>query len=391
MTKLLYRIFIKNYQDTKNPKVRENYGKLAGGVGIFTNLIICGFKISIGLLQNSIAIIADGINNLSDAASSLITMIGFKLAAMPEDENHPYGHARIEYLTGMIVSMIIIFVGFQLLLTSINKVLNPEPMEFNQLTVLVLIFSIAAKIWQAYFYIKTAKAIGSVALRATAADSRNDVIATAAVLISLTLGYFLKIQVDGIMGCVVALFIIYSGISLIRETSSPLLGESPDEDLVLAIRDAALNNPGVLGIHDLVVHNYGPGKVFASLHIEVDSAVNIMESHDLVDNIERNLSRDLHIHLVAHMDPVLVDDPQTAILKEYIEASIQDLEGVESIHDLRIIPGPTHTNIVFDAVLTSACSLREAEITTVVESAVKKINPNYFVVVTFDKSYLSMS
>ena len=387
MIKILYKLFIKNYEDTKNPKVREQYGKLAGAVGIVSNLFICVLKIGLGLFQNSIAVIADGINNLSDAASSVITMVGFKLAAMPEDEDHPYGHARIEYLTGMVVSMVICFVGFQLLLASFDKILHPQPIDFNYLTVIILVISILVKIWQAVFNRKTSKAIHSVALLATAADSRNDVITTSAVLISLSVGYFTGLQLDGIIGFLVALFIIYSGILLLQETSSPLLGEYPDESLVLSIKEEILNNPGVLGIHDLVVHNYGPGKIFASVHIEVDAKNDIMESHDMVDNIEKNLSKQLGIHIVAHMDPILKDDPLTKELHIYIKAIITELDGIDSMHDLRIIPGPTHTNIIFDAVISPSCTLNEDEICATIELELQKINPSYFVVITFDKSY----
>jgi len=387
MTKILYKLFIKNYKDTKNPKVREQYGKLAGAVGIVSNLFVCILKITLGLFQNSIAVIADGINNLSDAASSIITLVGFKLAAMPEDENHPYGHERIEYLAGMIVSMVICFVGFQLLLTSFDKILHPQPIDFNYLTVIVLIISILVKVWQAIFNRKTSKVIHSVALQATAADSRNDVIATLSVLISLSAGYFTGLQLDGIIGFFVALFIIYSGIMLLRETSSPLLGEYPDEELVLALKEEIFTNPGVLGIHDLVVHNYGPGKIFASVHVEVDAKMDIMDSHDMVDNLEKTLSNVLNIHIVAHMDPVLKDDPLTKELYQHIKRIIDELDGVDSIHDLRIVPGPTHTNIIFDAVLTPSCKLEEDEICALIEHEAQKINPSYFVVITFDKNY----
>ena len=243
------------------------------------------------------------------------------------------------------------------------------------------------KIWQALFNRKTSKTIHSVALLATAADSRNDVITTISVLISLSIGYFTKLQLDGIIGFFVALFIIYSGIMLLRETSSPLLGECPDEEIVLAIKEEIFNNPGVLGIHDLVVHNYGPGKIFASVHVEVDAKMDIMESHDMVDNIEKTLSRVLNIHIVAHMDPVLKDDPLINELYQHIKKIITELDGVVSMHDLRIIPGPTHTNIIFDAVLTPSCKLEEDEICKLIELEVQKTIPSYYVVITFDKNY----
>ncbi len=387
MTKILYKLFIKNFEDTENPKVREQYGKLAGIVGIVTNLFICILKITLGLFQNSIAVIADGINNLSDATSSIVTLLGFKLAAIPGDENHPYGHARMEYLAGMIVSMIICFVGFQLLLISFDKILHPQPIDFNYLTVIILIISVLIKAWQMFFNRKTSKAIHSVALRATAADSRNDVITTISILISLSVGYFTGLQLDGIIGFLVALFIIYSGIMLLRETSSPLLGECPDEELVVAIKEEIFKYPGVLGIHDLVIHNYGPGKSLASVHVEVDAKIDIMESHDMIDNIEKTLSNVLNIHIVAHMDPVIKNDPLTKDLSQHIQGIIENLEGVASMHDLRIVPGPTHTNIIFDAVLRPSCTLQEDEICAIIEQEVQKINPSYFVVITFDKNY----
>jgi len=255
------------------------------------------------------------------------------------------------------------------------------------LTILILTFSVAVKIWQANFNKKTAKLIDSVALAATAADSRNDVITTLAVLASLTFGYFSGIQVDGILGCLVALFILYSGIQFLRETSSPLLGEFPDENLVSAIREGILSHSEVFGIHDLVVHNYGPGKTFVSVHIEVDSRVNIMESHDLIDNIEKNLSEQLNIHLVAHMDPILVNDPLTKKLHADMEDIISHIDGVSDIHDFRIVTGPTHTNIIFDVILSCHCNFTEEEIKHLIGIEVQKLNPRYFVIINFDKKY----
>lgn len=390
MGKFLIKLFVKNYEDVNNPQVRESYGKFAGVVGIISNIFLCLMKIIIGMIAGSISIIADGINNLADASSSIITLVGFKLAAAPEDENHPYGHARIEYITGLFISVLIIVLGLQLFKTSFEKVLHPDPLVFNYITILVLALAIIIKIWQAVFNISIGKKIKSVTLMATGTDSRNDVIATSAVLLGVVIGKLTGVQLDGIMGCLVALFIIWSGIQLIRETSSPLLGEAPDEELVHAIAEKVNNHPGVLGIHDLVVHNYGPGKIFASIHIEVDSDQDLMESHDMVDNIEREIMSDLTIEFTAHMDPVKVNDPLIQELNDAIHSIIDTMDGVEGIHDLRIVPGTTHTNIIFDAVLSSQCQLHESQVKEEVERQVKKLDPSYFVVITFDKAYTKL-
>lgn len=387
MSKLLFKFFVKDYENTKDPLVRERYGKLAGAVGIVSNMFLCIMKILIGVFINSIAIIADGINNLADASSSVITLVGFRLAAMPEDEDHPYGHARIEYLTGLIVSVIIIVLGLQLLKTSITKVINPEPMEFNYATVVILLVAIAVKVWQSFFNISTGKKINSVTLIATGTDSRNDVIATSAVLLSIIIYRLTDWQLDGIMGCVVALFITWSGIQLIRETSSPLLGEAPDHELVDAILKGAESYEGVIGTHDLMVHNYGPGRSFASIHIEVDADCDIMDSHDIIDNIEKTLSDQLKIHLTVHMDPVKLHDPIINHLKEIVTDTLMPLDGVYGWHDLRIVPGPTHTNVIFDAIISPECKLKQTEIKNLVEKNIKTMDESYFVVITFDTSY----
>lgn len=389
MGTFLFKIFIKNYDCTNDPEVREKYGLLAGIVGIVSNAALCIMKVLAGIFTNSIAIIADGINNLADASSSIITLIGFKLAALPEDEGHPYGHARIEYLTGLLISVIIIVLGLQLLKTSFSKVLHPEPMQFSYITLIILAAAIGVKIWQSKFYISAGKKINSVALAATGTDSRNDVISTSAVFISIIISQLTGLQLDGYMGCLVALFIMWSGIQLIRETSSPLLGEAPDPELVQAILKGAESYSGVIGTHDLMVHNYGPGRFFASIHIEVDADRDIMESHDMVDNIEKSLSESLNIKLTVHMDPVKLNDPLTEQLRGILEEAIAPLEGVYGIHDLRLIPGPTHTNIIFDMVLSSECKLKQSEIQSIINKQVKDMNKNYYIHITFDKAYIS--
>ena len=389
MTDFMCKRFVKNHENMKEPQVREGYGKLASVVGIISNAILCIAKILVGLISGSIAIIADGINNLADASSSVITLAGFKLSALPEDDEHPYGHARIEYITGMIVSVLIVVVGVELIKSSIDKILHPEPLEFSWSMVIVLLLAILLKVWQAMFNIKIGKKINSVALTATGTDSRNDVISTTAVLFSIIIGKMANIQIDGYMGVLVALFIIWSGIGLIKETSSPLLGEAPDPDLVAAISEMASDFDGVLGIHDLVVHNYGPGKVFASIHIEVDANGDLMESHDMVDNIERQLSKKLHIVLTAHMDPIKVDDPIVALMNEVTTKVTDSLDGISNVHDLRVVPGPTHTNIIFDIVVNPSCKLSNKEIHQAFTDAIKAIDENYFVVINFDKNYVN--
>lgn len=389
MGTLLFKKFIKNYNDVKDPKVRDSYGKLAGIVGIVSNSLLCLAKMVIGWLSGSISIVADAVNNLADASSSLITLVGFKLAAMPEDKEHPYGHARIEYLAGMAVSIIIILVGAELGKSSFDKILNPVPVDFSWVAVAVLIMAIAIKIWQALFNISAGKKINSLTLIATGTDSRNDVISTSVVLAGLLAGYFFNLHIDGYLGLAVALFILWSGISLVRETVSPLLGEAPDPELVSQIEESAMSFDGVLGIHDLVVHNYGPGKVFASIHIEVDSKVDVMISHDLVDNIEKKISNDLHIVLTAHMDPINVDDPNRAPLEKIISQTLANIPGALSFHDLRIVPGATHTNVIFDVLLSSDCSQSKEHIKEMLSHAIAGYNKDFRCVVEFDKSYVS--
>lgn len=387
MNEWLCRKLIKDSGNTKDPKVRQSYGKLAGIVGIISNMILCLGKILVGIISGSIAIIADGINNLADASSSIITLVGFKMAAMPEDEDHPYGHARIEYISGMIVSVLIVVVGIELGRSSIDKIMHPTAIEFSWPLVAVLLGAIIIKIWQARFNVTLGKKINSLTLMATGADSRNDVIATAAVLISVFIGKFSGLLIDGYMGALVAIFIIWSGIGLVRETMNPLLGEAPDQEIVDTICNLATAHEGVLGIHDLVVHNYGPGKIFASIHIEVDADGDLMQSHDMIDNIEREIGGKMNIVITAHLDPIRMNDPLVLQMKEIAIQTADTMEGVYNIHDLRVVPGPTHTNIIFDVVVSTDCKLSNREIHQKFEKAAKDVNDRYFTVINFDKPY----
>lgn len=389
MGNILIRLFVKNYQNTKDPTVRESYGKLAGLVGICTNLLLSVSKLVVGLIINSIAIIADGINNLADMSSSVITLFGFRLAAKPEDKEHPYGHARIEYLTGTIVSVIIMLIGFKLLTSSFDKILHPTPLEFNYITLIILVLAIGVKVWQAMFYIKLGNLIHSATLKATGSDSRNDVIATSAVLLSMIIGKLTGLQLDGYIGCLVALFIVYSGIQLVKETSSPLLGKAPDHELVEEIQTRICSQPEVFGIHDLVIHDYGPGRIFASVHVEVDAHGDLIKSHDMIDNIERSISQDLNIHLVIHMDPLETKDPLTIELNHKINDILTDVDGVIGFHDLRLVAGYSHSNVIFDIVLAPDSDVKEVDIRKLVEEKLKEYDKQYYVVITFDKSYLN--
>lgn len=384
----IFKALIKDYENVKEQKVRDRYGKLAGIVGIVSNLALCIMKYAIGFFTGSIAIMADAINNLADASSSVITLIGFKLAGMPEDKEHPYGHARIEYIAGMVVSVIIIAVGIMLAKESVLKIINPEAIVFSWTAVAVLLIAIVVKILQALFNVAAGKKINSVALIATGTDSRNDVISTTAVLIATIVGGFTDLQIDGYLGFFVAVFIVWSGISLTKETISPLLGESPDIELVRQIHDICMSYEGVIGIHDLVVHNYGPGKVFCSVHIEVDSKVDVMESHDLVDQIEYRLRKELKIFATMHMDPIDMSNPNREPVQDILVKAVSELEGITDFHDLRFVAGPTHTNVIFDIGLAPDCKLSEEEITTVLSQKIKEYDPKFFVVINFDLNYI---
>lgn len=389
MNNFLCKTFIKNFDNCRDPEVRKKCGKFAGIVGIISNTVLCASKIVIGIISGSIAITSDGINNLTDASSSIITLVGFKLSSRPEDDDHPYGHARYEYITGMIVSVLIVVVGIELFKTSIDKILNPTDLDFSITAMVVLIIAIAIKVWQSSFNVFLGKKINSLTLIATGTDSRNDVITTSLVLLSLLVQKYTAIHIDGYMGCLVASFIIFSGISLVKETASPLLGEAPDPELVHQIIRMSKTYKGVLGTHDLVVHNYGPGKIFASIHIEVDSEGNLMESHDLIDNIEKDLSKKLEIELTAHLDPINIGDPIRAKIMTALEKTVADIEGVTNVHDLRVVPGPTHTNVIFDALLSSGCTTNREEIQQTIEDAIHKIDPKYNIVINFDRPYIN--
>ncbi len=385
MTQLLLRLFVKNHQDTQSPAVREGYGKLAGLTGIVVNALLCAGKLLAGALSGSVSIMADAINNLSDAASSIVTLLGFKLAAKPADDAHPYGHQRVEYLAGLTVAALILLIGAELVKSSIQRILHPEAVAFTAVGAAVLLLSIAAKLWLCLFYRKLGKSIRSEALLASAADSRNDVASTAAVLAAYAFAYFTHIQIDGWAGLLVAVFILWSGVGIAKDTIDPLLGEAPDEALVHAIaQEIRSYDARVLGLHDLIVHDYGPGRRFASVHVELDAREDVLEAHELIDNIERDVTKKLRVELVIHYDPIVTDDAEVNEVRQRVEAIVTEIDPRLSFHDFRMVRGREHSNVIFDLVLPFDLRGQEHALRARIGEALHAENPRYRTVITFD-------
>ena len=391
MKKLLIKLFIKNKDDIENPLVRKKYGVLASVFGIISNLIICAFKITIGLLFGLISLVADGMNNLADASSSIISFIGFKLSSKPADKDHPFGHARIEYISGFIVSLLVALVGVELIMSSFEKLFLWEEAINDPktiiITIIVLIFSILAKLYQCFFNRSIGKKINSTSLIATSVDSRNDAISTIVILLGLIISYFTGFNLDSFLGIAVGIFILISGFKLIIETANPLLGEKPDKELVKALTDKILSYEGILGIHDLQIHTYGPSYTFASLHVEVDASEDILTTHDTIDNIEKACYESLHVHTVIHMDPVIVNDPYTEIVKKDFDIIINSFDLPLSIHDFRVVKGPTHTNVVFDLVVPHKKKISDEKLVELIKEKAKEISPVYQCVIEIDQDY----
>lgn len=385
MTDLILRAFVRDFKNTEDPAVREKCGRVAGFVGIVTNLMLFAAKILIGTLFKSVSITADAVNNLTDSGSAIVTMVGFKLASKPADEKHPFGHARIEYLSGVIISFIVLFLGLELGMSSIDKILHPEENILTPAALIVLLLSIFVKIWQCLFYRRVGKLIRSDAVAATAKDSRNDAISTAVVLLGAVISLFTNINLDGWLGAAVALFILISGVQLILDTADPLLGQAPDEELVDKIREKILSYDGIIGMHDLAVHNYGVGRCFASVHCEVDADAEIMESHDLIDNIERDFKLQENIILVIHLDPVITGDERANVLKTQVEMLCEAMYPTASIHDFRVVWGVTHSNLVFDIAVPFSVSDTDGEVRARMEKAISAIDPTFRTVITVDR------
>lgn len=387
MITLLSKFFIKNKNDVEAPAVRKAYGILCGAVGIFLNLCLFAGKFFAGLLSNSIAITADALNNLSDAGSSLITLLGFQMAGQKPDIDHPFGHGRIEYISGLLVSIAIILMGFELVKSSIDKILHPEAVSSDPVIIVILIASICVKIYMVFYNSSISKKIASAAMKATATDSLSDSLATFVVLISTLIGKFTSVNIDGYCGIAVGLFILYAGFSAAKDTITPLLGQPAKKEFIDQIERIVTSHDGILGIHDIIVHDYGPGRVMVSLHAEVPSNGNIMEIHDLIDNIEKDLSAECHCEAVIHMDPILINDPLTDHLHKEIETILKNLDQTLKLHDFRIVSGPTHTNIIFDLLLPYEYKMSDGEVVTYLQDKIREISPNYYAVIHVDKAY----
>ena len=385
MTDFLLRLFMPGDSKPGTSAYRSAVGSISGGVGIFCNALLFAMKLAVGILSGSVSITADAMNNLSDAASSVVTFVGFRLAERPADEDHPYGHARYEYLSGLAVAGMILVIGFELAKTSLEKILNPEPVELSIMLGVVLAGSIAVKLWLSLFNGTLSKRIGSQALEATATDSRNDCIATGAVLLAAFIEGVTRYPVDGWMGMGVALFILYSGVNMARETISPLLGENADPELKDAITGTVLEHPLVLGYHDLMVHDYGPGQRFASVHVEMDYREDPLVCHEIIDNLERECMRAHNVHLVIHYDPVVIGDPELDELRDRVLTFLRGVDPRISIHDFRMVKSGGHTNLIFDAVLPHGLAEQKKAIKQTLEAALNEGSAvTYYCVITFD-------
>ena len=387
MTDLLIRIFIKDSDNYKDEKVRERYGTLSSITGICCNILLFLIKFMMGTLSNSVAIISDAFNNLSDCLSCLITLAGYKLAAQPADKDHPFGHGRVEYLSSLVIAVIIVFVGLEFLKTSVDKLLNPEPVVFKGIAVAALTASIALKVWMYFFNTKLGKKINSSTMLATAADSLSDSITTAVTLISLFATLFTDFPVDGIIGILVSFLILKAAWEIIKDTIDTLLGKPADEETVQAMMDIVYSFDEILGVHDLIVHNYGPGKMMASLHAEVSSDQDILVAHDKIDLIEKKIYEDLHIMTVIHMDPIETNNEVLISHQKLIRSILDKIDENLSMHDFRMVSGDSHTNLIFDVVVPYGFKMSNTQLKNKIDELVHEENPNLYTVITFDTKY----
>ena len=387
MTDLFIKLFIKDYKNINNERVRIKLGVLSGIVGIVLNIILSVFKMIFGAVTGSVSIIADGANNIFDAVSSVISLAGFKMSGKAPDDDHPFGYGRIEYVSALTLAFFILIMGVELIKTSIDRFSNPETVIFSVPAVIVLVFSIFGKLWLAFFNRKIGKMINSVTVDAVVTDSIGDIAATTCSLIALVASKYTDLPVDAVMGIVVALLILYAGISIIRDTMGPLLGEPPDKETVEKLEQLVLSTEGIVGIHDLVLHSYGHAKIIGSLHAEVPADVDILHSHDTIDLIERTVKEQLGIEISIHMDPI-INDERTHELKELVAETVAGICSDATIHDFRIVEGPTHTNLIFDAYLPRKASYTEQEFKELVALKIKSENEKYFTVINVDRSYL---
>ncbi|MBE6600068.1 MAG: cation transporter [Ruminococcaceae bacterium] len=388
MIGILSRIFIKSNQNNDDPRVRNAYGTLCGIVGIILNILLFAFKLLAGMLSGAISIMADAFNNLTDAGSSVITLIGFRMSGQKADKDHPFGHGRIEYISGFVVSMIILLVGFELAKSSVEKIISPKAVEFSVTAIIILACSALCKAYMAFYNFKIGKKISSAAMCATANDSLSDCVATSVVLVCLLVSEFFGVNVDAYCGLAVSAFVMFSGLKSAKETIDPLLGEPPTKELINDINTIVRAYPEVAGVHDLIVHDYGPGRMMISLHAEVSADADMLETHDMIDNIEKELSSKLNCDAVIHMDPIVTNDERTREVRDKIAALVTCIDTSLTIHDFRMVEGPTHTNVIFDVVVPYSLKKSDDEIKNSIETIVKTIDPNYYSVVSIDKSYI---
>ncbi len=388
MFKWFYRIFIKDSENVKSPEVRTAYGRLSSISGVVLNVLLFIIKVLAGIISGSVSIIADAVNNLSDASSNIISFFGFKLGSRPADAEHPYGHGRYEYIAGLAVSILVMIVGFELLKSGVSEVLNPSVLSFSLVTLIILISSIIIKLIMMIFNYEVAKKINSDVVKATAIDSRNDAISTFAVLVAVIVSHFAKINLDGYMAIIVAVFIMISGIKLIKETLGPILGKAPDKELVESLKNKILSYDGVLGIHDLLIHDYGVGRQFASVHAEMSDEVSPIISHEIIDLIEKEVLVELNVQLVVHYDPICVTNEEINELKIYISQKAKEIHEDLSIHDLRVVYGVERNIAIFDMVVPYSVKKCERELKEEITLKIKEKYPSFDTNITIDKSYI---
>ena len=388
MIKLLTKLFIKDHENVTNAAVRRAYGTMCSLYGIFLNLLLFAGKYFAGLISGSVAITADAFNNLSDAGSSIITLLGFAIAGKKPDPDHPFGHGRAEYLAGLVLSAVIILMGFELVKSSFEKILHPEPISSGLLPAIILVCSILVKFYMCLYNRSVGKKINSAAMQATATDSLSDSVATTVVLISMGVSYFFHVNIDGYAGLLVAVFILYAGFNAAKDTVSPLLGQAPDPEFVQQVADIVTAHPEVVGIHDLVVHDYGPGRVMVSLHAEVRGDGSIFDLHDAIDTAETELKEQLGCIATIHMDPIEADNTEVSQMRAAVAEKLKELDDVISIHDFRMVPGPTHTNLIFDAVVPADYKKSDEELAASIRQQIHQTWPDRYAVVSIDHSYI---
>lgn len=388
MSSLLLKIFVKDYNNTKDPSVREKYGSLSGFVGIVLNIILCAAKFIIGSLTGSLAITADAFNNLSDAGSSIVTLFGFKLSSKKPDKDHPFGHGRYEYIAALIVSFLVIHTSIDLITDAVNKIKEPTGIDFTIPAVIVLILSILGKIWLAFFNKKLGKKINSPAMTAVVKDSIGDIIATSAALIALVGSKFTSFNLDGWLGLVVAFFVLYAGYGILKDTISPLLGEPPEKEIVGELVKFVTERENVMGIHDLMLHNYGANSIFGSIHVEVPADADFVLMHDMSDVIELEVMQKFGIHLVVHLDPLVFDNERVNELRSVAVRAIKEIDSSLSLHDFRVVDGPTHTNLIFDTVVPHDFNMKSDELSKEIMLKVRQTHPECFIVTNVENSYL---